>query len=321
MPVIAQSKYNELVSGFCKNPHIATIYAGKFKRFKAPDYQREKVELYDGDFLTVDYKITNPNKAIILCHGLEGNSQRTYINSCSDYFLKNNYSVFAWNNRTCSGEMNRLPQLYHHASIEDLDAVVQFALSKEIKELYLIGFSMGGAQILNYLGREPQLNDAIKAAVSVSVPIEIQVSADALHKGFNQVYMKNFLIGLHKKLRLKAKQFPELIDLNRLKKVKNFKDLDDNFTAPLHGFKDRFDYYYKVSPARCLDSITKPVLILNALNDTFLGEGCFPVDAATKSSNIFLETPTFGGHCAFIVKNTNYSFVEMRAFDFFESFK
>ena len=203
MPFLTHSSYNQSVSLLHKHKHVSTIYAGMFKKFPSPIYQREILELTDGDFLVVDYNLKNKRKAVVLCHGLEGNSQRTYMNSCATYFLNQDFSVFAWNNRSCSGEMNRLPQLYHHASIEDLDAVVQFALSKGITELYLIGFSMGGAQILNYLGREPKLNDAIKAAVSVSVPIEIQVSADALHKGFNQVYMKNFLIGLNKKLKLK----------------------------------------------------------------------------------------------------------------------
>ncbi|WP_338375553.1 alpha/beta fold hydrolase [uncultured Flavobacterium sp.] len=319
MPYIQDSKYDISIPFWHKNAHFSTIYAAKVKRFSSPNYIREKLELQDGDFLNIDYKIQNNDKAVILCHGLEGNSQRTYINSCSDYFLKQDFSVFAWNNRSCGGEMNRLPRLYHHGTIEDLDEVIQFALTKDIQEIYLIGFSMGGAQVMNYLGRIPEIDSRIKAGVAVSVPVEVKASADSLKKGFNQVYMKNFVNDLTRKLKEKSQQFPELMDWNKIKNINNFDYLDDNFTAPIHGFEDRNDYYFKVSPARSMEKIKKPVLVLNALDDPFLGEGCFPIQLATNHSFIHLETPKYGGHCAYPVKNSIYSYAEIRALEFFKS--
>lgn len=319
MPYIKESKYDKSIPFLHKNKHFSTIYAAKVKRFSAPKYQREKLELEDGDFLNIDYTLSSSQKAVILCHGLEGNSQRTYINSCADYFLNQNFSVFAWNNRSCGGEMNRLPRLYHHATIEDLDAVIQFALSKEIQEVYLIGFSMGGAQVLNYFGRIPNLDSKVKAGVAISVPIEIKASADSLKKGFNQVYMKNFVLDLTKKLKIKAQQFPELMDWNKIKNITNFDYLDDNFTAPMHGFTDKEDYYFKVSPARSINKIEKPILIINAFDDPFLGEGCFPVELAKNNTNIYLETPKYGGHCAYPMKKSVFSYAEIRALEFFNS--
>lgn len=319
MPFIENSRYDLLIPVHLRNPHVSTIYAGKFRRFISPEYIREKLFLPDGDFLHIDYIHKNSERAVILCHGLEGNSQRTYMNSCADYFLSHEYSVFAWNNRSCSGEMNLLPRLYHHASIEDLDAVIQFALSKNIKELFLIGYSMGGAQIMNYLGRVSQIDQRIKACVSISVPVEVKASADALKKGFSRVYMKNFLYDITGKLKIKAQQFPDIIDIEKLKKIKNFDELDDYFTAPLHGFKNGQDYYYSVSPARNIEKINTPILVLNALNDPFLGVGCFPVDLAKKNDFIHLETPKYGGHCAYLTKNSRYSYAEIRALEFIES--
>ncbi|NHN24188.1 alpha/beta fold hydrolase [Flavobacterium jejuense] len=318
MPFINNSSYDESVSFLHKHKHVSTIYAGMFKKFPAPIYKREILELQDGDFLAIDYNLKNSTKAIILCHGLEGNSQRTYMNSCATYFLERNFSVFAWNNRSCSGEMNRLPRLYHHAAIEDLDAVIQFALTK-VDEIYLIGYSMGGAQTLNYLGSNKVINKRIKAAIAVSVPIEVKSSAESLKKGFNKVYMKNFTNDLIPKLKYKAQQFPELLNWDKIKDIKNFDDLDDNFTAPLHGFKNREDYYFKVSPARNIENIIVPVLIINALDDPFLGEDCYPVALAKKNSFIHLEIPKYGGHCAFPMKNNSHSYAEIRAFAFIET--
>lgn len=317
MPLIQGSAYDSFIPFVYKNRHISTIYAGKFKKFPVPEYHREKIELQDGDFLTVDYNLKNPDKAIILCHGLEGNSQRTYINSCSDYFLQRNFSVFAWNNRSCGGEMNRLPKLYHHAAIDDLDAVIQFAL-KKVAEVFLIGYSMGGAQILNYFGRFQNIDQRIKAGIAVSVPIELKASAIALKQGFNKVYMKNFTIDLSKKLKIKAEQFPDLLDWNKIKEIKSFDELDDNFTAPLHGFLNKEDYYYSVSPARSITQISKPVLVINSLDDPFLGEGCYPIDLAQNNPFIHLEITKYGGHCAYPMKSTKHSYAEIRAFSFIE---
>ncbi|WP_339839461.1 alpha/beta fold hydrolase [uncultured Flavobacterium sp.] len=319
MPYIKESKYDKSIPFLHKNAHFSTIYAAKVKNFSAPKYKREKLELSDGDFLNVDYKMQSKIKAVILCHGLEGNSQRTYINSCADYFLRQDFSVFAWNNRSCGGEMNRLPRLYHHATIDDLDQIVQFAFNKNIQEVYLIGFSMGGAQVLNYFGRINDIDKRVKAGVAISVPVEVKASAESLKKGFNQVYMKNFVIDLTKKLKVKSEQFPELMNWKNIKNIKDFDYLDDNFTAPMHGFIDKNDYYFKVSPARSMEKINKPVLVINSLDDPFLGEGCFPVKLAEKNSFFHLETPKYGGHCAYPMKNSVYSYAEIRAFDFFKS--
>ena len=202
MPFLENTSYNHQVPFLHKNAHFSTIYAGKFKKFKVPNYSRDIIELFDGDFLAIDFQIRNTKKAVILCHGLEGNSQRTYINSCATLFLENDYSVFAWNNRTCSGKMNRLPKMYHHASIEDLDAVVKFTLSKGFEEVYLIGFSMGGAQVLNYFGRINEIDSRVKAGVSVSVPIEIKASADSLKKGFNKVRIDGAILDITPKMQV-----------------------------------------------------------------------------------------------------------------------
>jgi predicted alpha/beta-fold hydrolase len=148
MPIIEQSEYN-FPSIIHRNRHISTIYAALFKKFEVPGYTREKHELSDGDFINIDFIIKNSKKAVILCHGLEGDSRRTYNNTCAAYFQQKDFSVFAWNNRTCGGEMNRLPRLYHHGAVDDLDEVVQFVLKKGFEDVYLIGYSMGGVQLLN----------------------------------------------------------------------------------------------------------------------------------------------------------------------------
>lgn len=315
MPYIKNSKY-QAPSFIYKNPHISTIYIGRFKKTTAPDYQRERLELEDGDFIDIDFVIKSRERAVVLCHGLEGASTRTYNNTSAKFFLNAGYSVFAWNNRSCSGEMNRLPRLYHHGVVEDFSEMMNYVLSKGFQEIFLLGFSMGGAQIMNYLG-SMEINPRIKAAVAVSTPIQLKSSAETLKTGFNKVYLKNFTRKISRKLRTKSEQYPDVIDWSRLKSIKTFDEIDEFFTAPLHGFEGREDYYKRASPAFVMENIKTPILVINALDDPFLGEECYPVEFARKHEFVYLETPQHGGHCAFPTKNPDFFYSEIRAHEFF----
>lgn len=317
MPLIDFSPY-QTPNFFHNNPHFSTIYNGRFLKTSPPIYQRTRIELTDGDFLDIDFNETDSKKAVILCHGLEGASDRTYNNTAAHDFLQNGYSVFAWNNRSCSGEMNRLLQLYHHASIEDLAVVVNFVQQKKYESIYLVGFSMGAAQVLNYFGRV-KLPDTVKAAVAVSVPIELKDSAESLKRGFNRVYLKNFIRKISPKLAAKAQQFPEALNWNFLQHIQSFDEIDAHYTAPVHGFSSKADYYTQASPSYSLDGIERPVLIVNAWDDPFLGEHCFPKKIAQQSVNLFLEIPKSGGHCAFPMRNKQQSYAAQRAMDFFDT--
>lgn len=319
MPLIEKSNYKTPKIWY-RNPHISTIYFGRFMKTNPPIYQRERLELDDGDFLDVDFAIQSTRKAIILCHGLEGGSIRTYNNTSANYFINQNYSVFAWNNRSCSGEMNRLLRLYHHAVIEDLNTIVEYVISKGFQQIYLLGFSMGGAQIMNYLSRM-NVNPKVKAAVAVSTPIQLKDSAESLKKGFNRIYLRNFITKISKKFEVKKKQFPEAIDWSKLNEIKSFDEIDDYFTAPVHGFIDKDDYYKRASPAYSMDATKTPVLIINALDDPFLGKNCFPKDFAQNHPYVFLEITENGGHCAFPTHFNKISFPEIRALEFFNEIK
>lgn len=318
MPLIENSAYRP--NFWYKNPHFSTIYIGRFKKTYPPSYLRERLELRDGDFLDIDFQLKSKEKAVVLCHGLEGASNRTYNNTSARYFLERNFSVFAWNNRSCSGEINRLPKLYHHGAVDDFEEMIQFVLAKGFKEIYLLGFSMGGAQIMNYLGSK-KIDTRIKSAVAVSTPIQLKSSAETLKKGFNRVYLKNFTHKISKKLASKSEQFPEVLDWTRLKSIKTFDEIDEYFTAPLHGFKNREDYYKRASPGFVMENIKIPTLVLNALDDPFLGEECYPVSFAKEHEHVYLEMPEHGGHCAFPMKNSPFSFSEIRALEFFSEHK
>lgn len=316
MPIVDSS-----FRSFLSNSHLQTILPNIFRKVKFQQPRVEEISTHDDDFLELDwYDHPTSDKLIILSHGLEGNSRRRYMRGMAKYFYERGYHVLAWNYRSCGTRINRALRFYHSGDTDDIGTIILHASQfEQFKSMYLIGFSMGGNISLKYMGEQSEsLNHRIKGAVTFSVPLDLIGSSKVLAKWWNAFYMKRFIRSLKKKIELKSSVYPESLSLNGFDKIYSFKGFDNQYTAPLHGFQDAFDYWQKSSSIRVIDKITVPVLIINALNDSFLSPSCFPYEIAKNSKNIFLETPKTGGHVGFFSTKQIY-WTEVRAFEFIES--
>jgi predicted alpha/beta-fold hydrolase len=316
MPII--SSHYRKPPAYLFNGHLETIVPSLLRRIVGVDYVREKIFTPDGDFLNLDWSKVGSEKLLILSHGLEGDSRRHYALGLAKIFNRRGIDVLVWNNRSCGGEINLQPILYHHGSSYDLDTVVDHVLQKyHYREIFLSGISMGGAQTLKYLGEKgADLPVQITRAAVYSTPCNLPSSAATLKRRANLFYKNRFLGKLKKKMEAKAIQFPDLIDLDLLRKVQDFDSFDNQFTSKLHGFKNAADFYQSVSADNWMGHITIPTLIINALNDPLLGPECYPIKLAESKSNIFLEMPTRGGHTGFLVSEQEFTFGEFRILDF-----
>ncbi|MBT3353701.1 MAG: alpha/beta fold hydrolase [Candidatus Scalindua sp.] len=300
MPLINRSDYKAPL--FLQNGHIQSIYPTLFRRFDTGFYERERIFTPDDDFLDIDWSRTGSNKLAIISHGLEGNSHRNYVVGMVKMLNRNGWDALAWNYRSCSGEMNRRLRFYNSGTIDDLEVVIEHAAKIEsYKEIVLIGFSMGGNLSLLYLGNKgSRIDSKIVRSVVFSVPCDLKASTRELAKFKNRIYMGRFLKTLHQKIRTKMKLMPGQINDDNYHLIKNFKDYDDRYTAPLHGFNNAEDYWSKCSSNRFIPEIKIPTLIVNARNDPFIADGCYPVNETSDSKCVYLETPRSGGHVGFM---------------------
>ncbi|UII77894.1 alpha/beta fold hydrolase [Flagellimonas sp. HMM57] len=318
MPCISSSYHP---SFFLKNGHLATIYAGLVRKVNDVIQKRERIFLSDGDFLDLDwsYGSATTEQLVILLHGLEGNAQRPYITGSAKLLNQNGFDVCAVNLRGCSGEPNTLYRSYHSGATEDLAEVIQHVInSRKYSQIYLKGFSLGGNLLLKYLGERALVPKELKAAVAVSVPCDLEESAKEIMKPKNVLYAARFKKNLLAKLRQKQILFPELVNDSDLVTIKTLLDFDDFYTSQAHGFHNGLDYYTKCSSLQFLKNITVPSLIINAKDDSFLGEACYPFQEADKNKNLYLEVPKYGGHVGFWGEK-NITYTEKRALEFFTS--
>jgi uncharacterized protein len=315
MPIVS-SDYNPPL--LFRNGHFSTVYSGLVRKINGVHQKRERINLPDGDFLDLDWSYSNKptNQAAILLHGLEGNAQRTYITGSAKQLNNYGYDVCAVNLRSCSGETNKLFRSYHSGATEDLDAVVSHILAtKKYNQIFLKGFSLGGNLALKYLGEDRTIPLEIKGAVAVSVPCDLHSSLKQLLQPKNYLFAKRFKNRLKAKMKEKQHLFPSKITDQDIQDVKTLKDFDDIYTSRAHGFKDALDYYKKCSSLQFLPHIKVPSLIINALNDSFLGTECYPNKEAEKNEALYLETPKYGGHVGFYGAQ-NITYTEKRVIKF-----
>ena len=307
---------------FFQNGHLSTIYAAVFRQVNNPGQKRERLELDDGDFLDLDWTLPKASgkRVVVLLHGLEGDTKRPYMLGSARALSSAGFDVCAVNMRGCSGVPNRLYRSYHSGATEDLMSVLAYLdNTRNYDQVFLKGFSLGANLILKYLGDHPEANERITAAVAVSAPCDLQDCLVQLSMPKNRIYSNRFLLSLRAKLKIKQSLYPELLSDDLIERVKTLKDFDDIYTSKAHGFIDAMDYYRNCSSLPVLPSITVPTLLLNAKNDSFLGENCYPHQIGQSNSALFFEPPEFGGHVGFYLRGNLY-YNESRTLDFFNNY-
>jgi predicted alpha/beta-fold hydrolase len=186
---------------------------------------------------------------------------------------------------------------------------------KHYKQIFLVGFSLGGNITLKFLGEKPPRPE-IKKAVAISVPIDLRTSCEKISSPSNRIYSNRFLKSLKSKVTAKAGSMSGL-DVQGIDRIRSLKEFDDRYTAPLHGFRDAIDYYTRCSSLFFLEAIRTPALIVNTLNDPFLSPECFPSDLLKDHPSVTLEILLRGGHVGFTQFNKNGLYwSEQRAFEF-----
>lgn len=297
--------------------HLATLYPPLFRVTPLTAPVPERVELADGDFLDLDWhrsRTGETNRLVVVSHGLEGNARRKYVLGMAAMANAIGWDAACWTQRGCSDEPNRLARCYHSGETGDLHEIILHCLSTgRYDKIVLIGFSLGGNQILKYLGEAPdRVPEQVVGGVVFSTPCDLGASERIISA--HRIYFEYFMRGLRGKMREKGERFPEVVDAARLKGIRTLREFDNRFTAPIGGFADAADYYAKASSLQFLRAIRVPTLMVNAQNDPFLTPSCFPVTEAMSNPSLFLETPLYGGHVGFVTKDRdNVYWSEQRA--------
>ncbi len=161
--------------------HVQTIYPFVFRPCARLPYERQRLETSDGDFVDLDWSRAGSDRLVLILHGLEGHSRSKYVLGMARAARFHGLDVLAMNHRSCGGELNRKPGMYHSGWTLDLHEVLLMveALGR-YRSVDLVGFSLGANVALKYLGEDPsRVPGIVRRAVALSVPCDLEDAARA----------------------------------------------------------------------------------------------------------------------------------------------
>jgi hypothetical protein len=293
--------------GILKNKQLQTLYAPLFRKQAQPQVKAEIFGLSDGDFVECFWhkeKPTDNRPIVTLFHGLAGSFDSPYIQGVMRALDKRGFASVLMHFRGCSGKENRLPRSYHSGDTADAKAWITYLNKKYPNNpLHTVGYSIGGNMLLKLLGEE-QEKTPLRSAVSVSAPMDLDITAKAINRGFAKLYQQYLLKPLKIELLKKFDKFDmeDLlhIDRDRVKKIKTIEEFDELYTAPINGFNSAKDYYTQCSAKQYLKDIRIPTLIIHALDDPFMTEEILPSKEDKVSKSVVFKLSKHGGHVGFV---------------------
>ena len=298
---------------------MQTIYPAKMIRQPEIAYRRVRWDTPDGDFIDLDW-VDGKGPLLVLFHGLEGSSKSHYSLSLMHAVKNRDWSGVVVHFRGCGGEANLLPRAYHSGDFEEMDWILRRLRFLDEGRIYAACISLGGNALLKWLGESgSSARKVIDKAAAISAPMDLAASGNALGRGFNRTYTREFLRTLKEKVIEKLERYPGIVDRQALLAAQDFRQFDGLYTAPMHGFDNTDDYWNRASSKGGLRHVSLPTLILNARNDPFLPAEALP-GKNDVSEHVLLDYPEEGGHAGFVSGPFpgNLEWLPARLFDFFE---
>ena len=142
--------------------HLQTAWARIARSRRLVAFEREVLTTPDDDDLVLDHVPGPPaSPRVLLLHGLEGSAHSLHTQGLALLVARAGWRCTVLNFRSCARDArdieqrlpNRRPRLYHSGETGDLDFVVRTLVAREpATPIYALGFSLGGAVLLKWLG-------------------------------------------------------------------------------------------------------------------------------------------------------------------------
>ena len=307
MTVISHSTFRP--ARLLANPHVQTLWPTLRRKLPPVARREEKMPLSDGDHLWLHWGAALPDngRIVVLLHGITGCSDSPYARGLQHELDKIGIASVVVNARGNGGRLNDRAECSYAGETNDIHAALGYLRKQhQAQQLIVIGYSLGGSRLLNYLVEE-RTSSLIVAAATVCVPLDLGICARRLDHGFSRIYRKHLLGQLCEDFDARRaylrENFPEhgkrFDDIGPLDGIRNFVDYDNRVIAPLYGFRDADDYYRQCSTLPKLAGVKVPTLMIQAADDPFMTKAVLPTPQQL-SNTIELEVTGHGGHVGFV---------------------
>lgn len=234
----------------------------------------------------------------ILIHGLTGAEGSAYMVSQAHCLLERGVRVLRLNlrgagpsRRTCGGQ-------YYAGRSQDFRALLTLLPANLAQDgVVAVGYSLGAAMLLKYLGEEGGATPLL-AAASVSAPIDLSVTSQCMLRPRNRFYHR-YLLGEMKREATGPGAVVSAAERAAILGAATIWQYDEDFIAPRHGFDGAEDYYERSKPLRFMPGIRIPTLVLAALDDPWIPGALYSGFDWAGNKALTPLLPNQGGHVGF----------------------
>lgn len=258
-----------------------------------------EVDLPDGDRLFCYYHQGSSDFVVSLYHGLTGDTQADYMQRTALLCQRLGHTVVLVNHRGAGGSFAHAKKPYHSGKSDDMAHVLEKLKEKfPGKKQIAIGYSMSGNILLCLLGG---FRGHVKpdGAITINAPINLKGGSQLLHTGLNRIYDLRFVSRVRQSVEEKYKH-GVISEKYKISPLARLWDVDQIYTAPASGFRDREDYYATCSALNYLSNIETPTYSLTASDDPFISVVDYQKANFSKSTHVHIEKR--GGHLGYLAK-------------------
>lgn len=259
-----------------------------------------KLPLADGSGDVVVCTLQRPQAErgplVVLIHGLAGSSESSYVRATAAFLLAKRYRVLRINLRGAGASRPLCREQYHAGRSDDLRDVLRGLEAHSGRGLFLVGFSLGGNMLLKFLAEHGEAFP-VRAAVSVSAPIDLHASVRRIMSRRNFIYHRTLLSGM--KREALAAEVLLADEAAAVRTARSIFEFDDLIVAPRNGYEGALAYYADNMALRFLDRIQVPTLLIHALDDPWIPATPYTDYAWPRNRNLLPLLPHRGGHVGF----------------------
>ena len=235
---------------------------------------------------------------VVLVHGLTGCETSAYMMATAAALLDRGHPVVRLNLRGAGPSRRLCRGQYHAGRTEDLaDALAGLTDRLPAPPQAVVGYSLGGNLLLKYLGEVGQ-GAPIRAAVSVSAPIDLAATAAQMMRPRNRIYQYWLLA----RMRRESTAFAAALTPEQKRaawSARTVYDFDDRFVAPRNGFGTAERYYNTCSAKPVLMGVSIPTLVIHSLDDPWIPAAMYRDVAWSRNVMLTPKLTRAGGHVGF----------------------
>ncbi len=234
----------------------------------------------------------------ILVHGLTGCENSSHVLNGARLLLDLGYCVLRLNLRGCGASRPHCREHYHIGRTADFRCVLQ-QLPDDLTHngVVAVGYSMGGAMLLKYLGEEGAFSP-LRAAATICAPLDLALTARHMNRRRNWLY-HNYLLTDVKKETLTPAGVLDDEERETVRSARSLRDYDERFIAPRYGFRDADDYYALCTPLTYMPEIRVPTMVLAARDDPWIPASYYREFKWSDNPALLAVMAEGGGHLGF----------------------